>query len=96
MFGQAILSIIILLFLVGSISIIISICIENKKIIPVYSAKDFEPTENIEELDKYFSKDDQEDSKPISDILDSFNLEELKVEDEIVDIHEEEVIINDQ
>ena len=49
-----------------------------------------------EELDKYFSKDDQEDSKPISDILDSFNLEELKVEDEIVDIHEEEVIINDQ
>ena len=103
MFGQISLVIIILLFTLGSLSITISLLTEHNNT-PVYIPAKPYVKNNI--ADEVFLTDEDsgilqveseiiEDKKPISDILESFSMEDLEVEDDIVDIHQEDILLDD-
>lgn len=99
MLGQIFFGIIILLFLTGSTSILFSIFFENNT--PTYypPPKRQETSAPIDKVAEFISTDSEisevEEVESVSEILESFTLEDLKVEDDILDIHEEDIYIDE-
>lgn len=92
MFGQALLSIIILLFLFGSISIFISIFTDHSHHYH-YSPAKIKSNKNIIMNKPPSGALSDLDINNVFD--DSFTLEEVEIENNIVDIHEKDILLDD-
>ena len=94
MLGQIFFGIIILLFLTGTTSISLSIWLENNNTPIVYNPVPNNPDREkttIEDVAEFISTDSEvskvEELEPVSEILESFSMEDLKVEDGEIDLH---------
>jgi len=100
MLGQILLGIIIVLFLMGTGSIGISLWVDHDR--SQYSSpvvyKEPKPSPVLKEVEYFYTEDEDEDiqevveePKPISDILESFTMEDLDVQDDSIDLYAEEL-----
>jgi|SRR5210317_259990 len=104
MLGQIFLGIIIVLFLMGTGSIAISIWVDYDK--DQYGSPIVykEPAPVLKEVEYFYTDDDEDldrnsaidlripkEEKPISDILESFTMEDLDVQDDSIDLYGEEL-----
>jgi len=106
MLGQIFFGIIIFLFLVGTTSVSVSIWLENNtssNYYPVPNNPHREKT-TIEDVAEFISTDSEitdseisevEELVPVSEILESFSMEDLKVEDGQIDLYEDLYIDED-
>lgn len=101
MLGQIFIGIIILLFLTGTTSISLSIWLEDNTPInynPVPNKPHQEKT-TIEDVAEFISTDSEisevKELESVSEILESFSMEDLKVEDGSVDLYEDFYIDED-
>jgi hypothetical protein len=101
MLGQIFFGIIILLFLTGTTSISVSIWLENNTPINYYPVPNNPHREKttIEDVAEFISTDSEisevEELAPVSEILESFSMEDLKVEDGQIDLYEDLYIYED-
>lgn len=83
MLGQILIGIIIFLFVVGSGSILMSIWTEHDSP-PFYSASIYTHIPVVNDARKYISDNSdiqkKQEPKPISDILESFDMDDLEIE----------------
>ena len=100
MLGQIFLGIIIVLFLMGTGSIGISLLIyhDRSQYVSPVVYKEPKPSPVLKEVEYFYTEDEDEDiqevveePKPISDILESFTMEDLDVHDDSIDLYGEEL-----
>lgn len=104
MLGQMVLSIIVLLFILGNMSLLMSV-LTDRNHIPVYYIPETTCIVQNSGNELFLTDEDSgileiesdivEDKKPISDILETFSMEELEVAEDILDIYDQDIILDD-